>query len=288
MKKQIAKNENLSYEKLVSAPLYLKHIFEPTHQGSAMAKQSWPVWSNHKEIAQALNDPTEIKFNIYCQGCQDYRIYKYADKAIITENWIKNNAGFKMFHDGIRYHEFQCSLNDKHRLNFTYKVGKDFIIKIGQFPSTADLEIIPKDYSKILDNDKVFEYKRAIGLKAFGVGIGSFVYLRRIIEYLIAQAHKKAIESPSWNESEYKDEDTKGKIKMLKNFLPNFLIDNKKIYSILSKGIHELEESACNMYFDVLKNSIEMILDEQLESERKAKKSDSLSRALDEIDEEIK
>lgn len=55
------------------------------------------------------------------------------------------------------------------------------IQKIGQYPSIAYYHISKiKDYQKVIDRDKMKELTRAIGLAANGVGIGSFVYLRRI------------------------------------------------------------------------------------------------------------
>lgn len=287
MKKTINSDEIITYNELALAPLYLKHIFKNTQRGSAMSGSSWPDWSNHNQIVELMNNPINVKFNSYCLECKEFRIFKYTDKASIIENWIKSHSR-GMFSAGIRYHEFECSLNNQHRLNFTFKVGKDFITKIGQYPSAADLEVIPKDYSKILDEEKQFEFKRSIGLKSFGVGIGSYVYLRRIIETLIKNAHDYASKSAQWDEEKYKSEDIKGRIKLLDKHLPKFLIENKKIYSILSKGIHELNETECIKYYDVLKNCIEMILDEQLESERKINKLESLSQALDDIDEELK
>ncbi len=56
--------------------------------------------------------------------------------------------------------------------------------------------------------------------------------------------------------------DFKGKINLAKDKLPNFLVENKKIYSVLSKGIHELDENECKEYFPILRSGIEIILDE--------------------------
>ncbi len=40
------------------------------------------------------------------------------------------------------------------------------------------------------------------------------------------------------------------------------------MYSILSKGIHELSEEECLQYFKLMKIGIELILDEQLEEKK--------------------
>jgi hypothetical protein len=62
------------------------------------------------------------------------------------------------------------------------------------------------------------------------------------------------------------------KILALKNFLPQYIVENRKIYGILSKGIHELSEDICLKIFPYVKLGIELILDEKLyELEREEK-----------------
>ena len=64
------------------------------------------------------------------------------------------------------------------------------------------------------------------------------------------------------------------KIEDLKDHLPSFLVENKEIYVILSKGIHELTEDECLGYFDAVKTGIEFILDQKLEQEKNKKKKE--------------
>jgi hypothetical protein len=78
------------------------------------------------------------------------------------------------------------------------------IEKMGQYPSLADLVTAEiRKYRKFLGADAHREFSRAIGLAAHGVGIGSFIYLRRILENLIEEAHQAAQHSKGWNESAY-------------------------------------------------------------------------------------
>ena len=66
-------------------------------------------------------------------------------------------------------------------------------MKIGQYPSVADIHIGQvKQYDKVLDKSILREFTKAIGLAANGVGIGSFVYLRRIFENLVYDAFDEA------------------------------------------------------------------------------------------------
>jgi len=73
------------------------------------------------------------------------------------------------------------------------------------------------------------------------------------------------------------------KIHLLRGYLPDFLVDHSKIYSIVSKGIHELNEDECKKYFPVLLGSIESILDEEIERVNKANKSKDIANKLSAI-----
>jgi hypothetical protein len=50
-----------------------------------------------------------------------------------------------------------------------------------------------RKYSKVLTNDQLRDWQTAVGLKAHGVGAGSYVYLRRIIKALVMEAVDKAV-----------------------------------------------------------------------------------------------
>ncbi len=78
-----------------------------------------------------------------------------------------------------------------------------------------------------------------------------------------------------------------GKISLLKDFLPEFLVENKNRYAILSKGIHELRESECLELFDTVKIGIEQILDEKIEKLEKAEKAEKAREAIQNISQKI-
>ena len=91
------------------------------------------------------------------------------------------------------------------------------------------------------------ELGTAIGLFASGIGAGSYVYLRRILERLIYQA--KATAGDKVNDEKFEQARVTERIKMLQGYLPEILIKNTTIYGILSKGIHELSEEECESIF---------------------------------------
>jgi hypothetical protein len=164
-----------------------------------------------------------------------------------------------------------------------------FLHKIGQTPSIADLHISQiKDYNKVLPKEKLKEFTKAIGLAANGVGIGSFVYLRRIFEYLIEEAHLKLKIAEDWDESIYHRLRMNEKIEALKSELPEFLSEHKELYGILSKGVHELEEEECLLHFLPVRTGIEMILDDKIIEFEKAVKRVKASNAIKGISGQLK
>ena len=161
------------------------------------------------------------------------------------------------------------------------------IRKIGQQPSYGDLRAdTVKGYSAVLTKAQLGELTRANGLASHDVGIGSYVYLRRVFEALVEEAHLAAAKDPGWDDETYGRSRMSEKIALLKNHLPIFLVEHAAMYSLLSKGVHELSEQECLKHFDTLRLGIEMILDQKLEEKTRAAKqkqaSDALRKALGE------
>lgn len=176
-----------------------------------------------------------------------------------------------------------CTRNKNHRIFYFFLIKDKTITKFGQFPSIADINIgETKNYRKIL-GDKYKDFNKAIGLYSHGIGIGSFVYLRRIFESLIEETYQNSKIKLALTDGEYYAKKMDGKILLLKTQLPDFLVQNSGIYSILSKGIHSLSEEECLEYFDTIKVGIELILDEKNEKIEKQKKLDAISKDLKKI-----
>jgi hypothetical protein len=183
----------------------------------------------------------------------------------------------------------KCKRKDDMLHFFIYANGKT-IEKIGQNPSIADLQYseIGKKYDKVLSKQDLHDLKKAIGLSSHGAGAGSLVYLRRIFENIIWETYKKYSAVLSILEDDFKQKRMDEKVSVLKDFLPEQLIEMKSAYGVLSKGIHELSEKECLAYFPVLKLSIELILDQKIEIEAKEKKDRSVKEKLKDIVEELK
>lgn len=113
------------------------------------------------------------------------------------------------------------------------------VTKIDQNPLAAQLAfgVLDEAFNKELSSSFRRELGTAIGLYAHGVGIGSFVYLRRISEALVEEAHQTAQEDESWDESEYRKQRVSERLNLLKGFLPSRLIQSAHLYGILSLAI---------------------------------------------------
>ncbi|HLN33593.1 MAG TPA: hypothetical protein VK395_38055 [Gemmataceae bacterium] len=180
--------------------------------------------------------------------------------------------------------EFTCARNPNHSLYFIFRVQNKTITKIGQSPSLADLhEAGTSKYRKVLGDDKYREFTKGIGLNAHGVGIGAFVYLRRIFEDLVEKSHAEARKESGWDENGYAHARMEDKIVLLKDKLPGPLIEFKAIYPILGKGIHELSEEQCLEIFTPLRLSIELILDEERQRRERATKLTESRNAIAKI-----
>lgn len=180
--------------------------------------------------------------------------------------------------------KFNCPrkpFDSAHSQVFIFRIIGAKLIKVGQHPTLADLSKEElKKYRKI-DNETFSELNRAVGLSTHGIGIGSFVYLRRVIEkHILYPKIQELIAEEIITVEQISKSDFKQKIQFAKDRLPDFLVQNSKIYSILSKGIHELEEEECKELFPILRTAIEIVLDEEIEKNEKAKKNKLISDQL--------
>lgn len=183
--------------------------------------------------------------------------------------------------------EYICSMNEEHHLDYIVLATDNSMMKIGQYPSIADMTFPELDaYKHVISKEDRKELGTAIGLFASGVGAGSYVYLRRILERLVYQAKEAAADAID-NEM-FERARVAEKIRMLEGYLPDILVKNTTIYGILSKGIHELSEEECRKYFPVVKECIYQILG-MWESLRKRQADEvALNKALNAITTSIK
>lgn len=171
-----------------------------------------------------------------------------------------------------------------HFFSVSYLINNNKIIKVGQYPSINDITGLDLKKYKKIHKDIFTELNKANGLFSHGVGVGSYTYLRRIIEkYIVNDKYSNYListgKTPEESESLTKNTYFKDKVTTLKDELSDLLHGNDKIYGFLSKGIHGLSEDECLEVFPILFDSICIILDEEIERiEKEAKKKDLASK----------
>lgn len=185
--------------------------------------------------------------------------------------------------EGVRSIVFKCKrYGDTITIIVFHSHSDNSIMKVGQYPSVATIHIGQiKQYDNVIGKPVLKEFTKAIGLAANGVGIGSFVYLRRIFEGLIQDAFNEA--KASIDVETFVKQRMEEKIHTLRDHLPSFIVENRSVYGILSKGIHELSEDECLAYFDCMRASIELILDERVEQLKKRKREEQVRKSINDI-----
>jgi hypothetical protein len=213
----------------------------------------------------------------YCPECGAHSIFSHQPRQVShdKDSWV---------YDHLFEVTLVCSRDKKHHLYFLFQVRGRTMQKIGQFPSLATLNLYDvRQYAQVLEKDTFREFTKAIGLAAHGVGVGSFVYMRRIFEGLVEEAHRAAQVHPDWDESLYLRSRMNDRIQLLAAYLPKFLVENRALYGILSKGIHELSEGECLAAFPAIKIGIEIVLDEKLRTAAEQKKLAAAAVAIQKL-----
>ncbi|WP_395792661.1 hypothetical protein [Aquimonas sp.] len=214
----------------------------------------------------------EGTLDMHCPECGQHSVFAVKKNSYATSSRYTNYI-FSLF--------FRCSRDSQHQALFIFRAHRGTIQKIGQIPSLADLAMPDlKKYRAVLGDERYKELARAIGLATHGVGVGAFVYLRRIFESLIEEARVEASKQPDWDNDQYASARMVEKIVMLKGHLPDFLVENKALYGVLSVGVHTLSEADCLSAFPVVRLAIELILDGLLEQRERMEKLKSASKAI--------
>lgn len=226
--------------------------------------------------------------DMYCIECKNHSVFKQSPKDYQIHLYGKGDAKIPIIMNRDYEILICCSRNENHQAMVLLKINSFSIIKVGQFPSLADI-LTPdlKKYKTVLGEDNIRDWSKAIGLTAHGIGAGSYVYLRRIIESLIEDAHLVASQKPEWDDNKYKTARYSEKIQCLSGILPDFIVENKNTYGILSKGVHELDEETCLKYFNVINSAIELIGEEKLAKLQIDNKKKEVQNALSKISSEI-
>lgn len=210
------------------------------------------------------------RHDAYCVECAQFSTMK----AMSTESRRTPYVGGVEMHRWMNV-EVQCGRVDGHKQRFYFLNTRGWVMKIGQYPSLRDIAAgnLGRIRRVMNDTDKK-ELSTAIGLHAHGVGVGAFVYLRRIVERMVIAAELAAGRTPE------RGEGVMDRIKALPDKLPDFLVENAYLHGILSKGVHELGEDECKAGFAVVRAAIEQVFDDRLADLQRQEAKDRTKKAL--------
>lgn len=204
-------------------------------------------------------------------------------------NWPP--SGLEPVDGNVRYLSFRCGRFSDILTVVVYRnVEEGFLFKVGTYPSLKDFHKDDfKKYNKVLSEAQKEELITAIVIANNGVGIGSYVYLRRVFEGIVFEEAEKAIKAGVISEDEFRKQRMDERIISIKDYLPAFLYDHhKELYGVLSSGIHELDEATCLSYFPVLYDCIVLILEDRLAQKEKEIATKKAAASLGKIAASIK
>lgn len=242
------------------------------------------VRTSNRIYLKAIRGET-IQFDAYCVWCEKESTFKDRRSrgggagTHTPADWMLAPAQFDI--------TVFCQRAD-HKYIFLFDYRDGILTKFGQMPSLEDIaghDILK--FKPLLRDGYFQELRRATGLASHGIGIGAFVYLRRIFEKLIHDHHRDFAE----RNDTIKGFDTlrmDEKIGSLAEVLPPALVRNKATYGILSKGIHALDEASCREYFPVVRAAILQILEQDLRARDEKNAEKDLEIKIAQLSAELK
>lgn len=234
-----------------------------------------------------LNEQWSIELNcpvckekcsfLFQPGASYMRDFRMGEKKYLNEILIHNT----FLHNPILG---VCSKDLHTRVIFylRYDIEKELIIKVGQFPSPIDTDRrIPPQYQKLLSEPYYDFYRKSLALHQESIFIGAYVYLRRIIEHLLDNACDQAITESVFTKDELRKLHIDERIKALEMYLPSFMVENRNaIYGIISLAVHQLDEETCGDAYIIMKQAIDLILDDIIRNKKLATDKSSVAGAL--------
>ena len=264
----------LNYEVAINSPLYFPISFDVEFE-------------NSRNIARAFIH-SSFKADLYCPQCEKESHFD-SDGSIrikfdeVELGFFINAISGTSTSTSIQSFQFNnffqrtltCARSKSHILRFYFYTNGLSVVKIGQHPSLED--IIGTDilkYKNVLNKADFIEIRKATGLASHGVNIGAYIYLRRVFERIIGRAvDNSGIDG-------LQDARMEDKIKSLSAHLPAFLVNNRRVYSFLSEGVHQLSEDECAKNFAVLRASILLMAEQAKELHDKKSLEADLEKSI--------
>lgn len=165
----------------------------------------------------------------------------------------------------------------------SFRIADVQLIKLGQWPSLSDFhqnDLGP--YEKVTTKEQRRDFTRAIQAAASGFTAGACTYLRRVLESIVEEAlatKRQAGVTAEWEDG-YRAARTNKRMEMLADQLPPFLLKNKRLYALLSEGLHKLSDDECQELFPNLRQAIELIFKGRYDMWQRRKHEEEISKFI--------
>lgn len=233
-------------------------------------------------------------YHDYCDHCSENSVFEWNNDSYIHEMFCKlaeyskdsQNPIFRGITEPYRNQPvfidylFFCT-GCKRIHYYTLMFKGNTVTKIGQYPSLASKEELEIQKYKSLKVIKKYyiELVRSINAYSQHMGIASFVYLRRIYEHMVEKEYAKLPDTIKKSNASF-DDKMKAVDKEI-HIIPTELDTQKsKIYSVLSKGIHEYEEEECYEFYPMMKAIIIIMLEKYLSEKERKKQLKDIEKKL--------
>ncbi|MGJ7571098.1 hypothetical protein ACSFBX_11235 [Variovorax sp. RB2P76] len=231
----------------------------------------------------------EAGYDWYCPGCKRETPWR----AEVSAGAMAQTKGY----GGITRLLNICRRDESHEeviyLEFTERndILADenqpaIIRKIGQTPSLAEFHSNDvAEFEKVTTRAQRSDYLKSVQAFTQGFSAGACTYLRRVVEGILDQERDAEMQAKGITEwPDYQRADVKGRMKLLGDRLPEFLVENPMLYKVLSHGIHSLSEEDCAALYPKLRNSIQLLFEDCLEKYRKVQHRAKLAKELNQVE----
>lgn len=226
-----------------------------------------------------------IKINSFCNNCNRESVFcgyfqeqfSNINRAICVNTPSPGMKGksfeeiFAKMHIPMLFRVNCAKCGEEHYYSLLFEGNT--VKKIGQYPSFASEKTNEIRKYKNIIPEYYIELTKSLSAYSQGMGVASFTYLRRILEWIIDKRFK--------GEENTKFIDKLHSVEKEEIVIPEDLETIKnEIYRILSKGIHEYSEEECLTLYEAVLFVITRILDVELEKKENKKKTDSIIKQI--------
>ena len=236
----------------------------------------------YKTLNNSSLKSNKIVVNEKCDYCDQIRSFTY-ERSLVDSKPRIHFANDHYVDNSVMMYCGECpECEEKHFAVFVL-TDKGYE-SIGFYPGIfARIEEVDK-YSNCLDEKQRENLVMAIRSNRLGMSVGSFAYIRRLLESLV---EKVLIENTIHVDSHDQFKDLLCKAEKVTPLFPDELSDTKTgLYSFLSEGVHKWTDEECAQYYPLVEFAVFSILEFLKNQKEKKKRIVQLQQAIGKMNNE--